>query len=195
MNFNNHVNIIKDKMSRERFTHSLRVADTALEMARGRTVDREKLYLAALLHDYAKDLPPQELLDIARENGLLTCRAEEVQPNLLHGPVGAWLCSRDLLVDDAQVLQAIRFHTTGHAGMSLLDAIIYLADLIEPAREFEGAAEIRRHCAQDIWAGLFYAFDATLLYVIKRGLLIHPYTVEARNWLLDKNNMGELYEE
>lgn len=176
--------IIKEKLSKKRFEHSLRVAETALEMAKGRGLDEEQVHLAALLHDYAKDLPSDELLRIGREKGIILYKAEEVQPDLLHGPVGAWLLKQELEITDEAVLQAIRYHTTGHYPMTELDKIIYLADLLEPGRTYEGIASLRAICAENIDKGLLFAFDSTLRYVLERKMLIHPLTVEARNWLL-----------
>ncbi|MCR4441253.1 MAG: bis(5'-nucleosyl)-tetraphosphatase (symmetrical) YqeK [Peptococcaceae bacterium] len=192
MNFNNYVNIIKERLSPSRAAHSLRVVKTALKMADGKKVDKDKVYLAALLHDYAKDLPPQELLAVARQNHLLTCQAEEMQPDLLHGPVGAWLCRNDLRVDDEEVLLAIHYHTTGRVNMSMLDIIIYLADLVEPGRKYQGVDKLRSVCASDLARGMLCAFDSTIRYVLEREFLIHPLTIEARNWLLaSKLNLGE----
>ncbi len=185
MDSQGYVNIIKKNLSPKRFEHSLRVMDTALGMAEVPKIDRDRVRIAALLHDYAKDLKPGILLELAEKNSLLTCHAEKVQPDLLHGPVGAWLCREELNITDEAILQAIRYHTTGHAAMNELDIIVYLADLIEPGRRYKGVDELRKICAKDIYAGLLYAFDRTLLYVIEREMLIHPFTLEARNWLLE----------
>jgi len=184
--FKNYVEIIGVKLTLPRFEHSLRVAKTALQMAQGREVDKDKVYVAALLHDYAKDLSAHELLKTARDNNLIICEAEEMQPDLLHGPVGAWLCQKELGVKDKDIIRAIRFHTTGNRDMNMLDIIIYLADLIEPGRSYPGVNELRTICQNDLLRGLLYAFDCTLLYVLERELLIHHNTVEARNWLLPR---------
>ena len=178
--------IIKQRLSSERASHSVRVLDTALELAEGSKIDLEKVRLAALLHDYAKEVPPEKMLLIAREQQLLTCAAEEAQPDLLHAPVGSWLCRSGLGIEDEEILQAIRYHTTGRKDMSALDIIIYLADLIEPGRSFDKADELRRVCRQDIYQGLLMAFDLTICHVIERRFLIHPFTVEARNSILLK---------
>lgn len=184
MEFERYRKAILEKLSPQRYQHSLQVVDTALKMAQNLQLNTEQVYLAALLHDYAKDMAGELLLAIAREKGLLTCHVEEVQPDLLHGSVGAWLCEYELGIQDPEVLHAIRYHTTGNVQMSSLEVIIYLADLIEPGRNYEGVKELRDICQQDLEAGLLFAFDATLKYVLKRKMLIHPQTVEARNWLL-----------
>jgi predicted HD superfamily hydrolase involved in NAD metabolism len=154
-------------------------------------VHGKRLQLASLLHDYAKDMPKTELLALANQNGLLTCKAEEVQPDLLHGPVGALLCRRDLDIRDEEILDAIRYHTTGREEMSLAEKIVYLADLIEPGRTYEGVDELRSLCKDNLDKGLLLAFDCTLQYVLKRKLLIHPMTVRARNQLLLYMNLPE----
>jgi len=179
-----YVNIIKKKLSPARADHSLRVRETAVQMADRLGADREKTAIAGLLHDYAKDTEHGLLLETAERNGLFTCEAERAQPDLLHGPVGAWLCREELGIRDEEILRAVSCHTTGRAGMKGLDVIIYLADLIEPGRSFKGVEDLRAVCGRDIYAGLLLAFDRTLRYVIDRRMLIHPHTVEARNWLL-----------
>lgn len=190
VNQREYVEIVEKRLSPDRFEHSLRVVETALKLAEGKKIDREKVYLAALLHDLAKDMREAELLKLARENGLITCPAEERQPDLLHGPVGAWLCREQLGIKDEEVLQAIRFHSTGKRDMGMLDIIIYLADLIEPGRSYPRVNDLRAVCKNDLMRGLLCAFDFTLLYVLEKNLLIHPHTVEARNWLLLKMNVN-----
>lgn len=184
MNFDNYVKIVKDKLSPRRFAHSLRVVDTAMSMAEGAGLDMDKVYLAALLHDYAKGMPPGELLALAKDNHLMTCEAEAVQPDLLHGPVGAWLCRRELQIIDEEVLQAIHYHTTGRAGMSSLEIVVYLADLIEPGRTYHGIRKLQETCKENMNQGLLLAFDFTIQFILSKKLLLHPQTVEARNWIL-----------
>jgi predicted HD superfamily hydrolase involved in NAD metabolism len=200
MDFHYYVNILKNRLSTARFEHSLRVVEKAVSMTKGLSkkevnLDQEKLRLAALLHDYAKDMSEQELLNIAGQHGLITCQAEKKQPNLLHGPVGAFLCRRDLQIADEAILRAICYHTTGGEGMSLLDKIVFLADLLEPGRTYEGVDELRKICEDDLDEGLLAAFDGTLQFVLRRKLLIHPLTVQARNWhILEMNSVEEGYE-
>lgn len=219
MEFEQYYKKIEERLSPDRFAHSLRVVEKALDLAKQAkkwqeanycglsrsilsksgtsnsiedcSLDLDKLRLAALLHDYAKDMPKKELLSIALQHGLIISEVEKVQPDLLHGAVGAFLCRRDfgLTAADEEVLHAIRYHTTGCEKMSLLDKIVYLADLLEPGRTFAGVDELRRLCEDDLDAGLLFAFDGTLQYVLTRKLLIHPLTVQARNGhLLDMNN-------
>jgi predicted HD superfamily hydrolase involved in NAD metabolism len=184
MNKTDYLKIISERLTPPRLQHSLRVLEKALELAERSGVKRNKVYVAALLHDIAKDLPPSQLLAIARRHDLLTCEAEEVQPDLLHGPVGALYCKKELGIRDEEVLQTIHYHTTGHPSMTELDKIIYLADLIEPGRTYEGVDELRKICRENRDQGLLYAFDCTIQYVLRRKMLLHPLTVKARNQLI-----------
>lgn len=195
MDTNFYINILKNRLSEHRFSHSLRVVDTALKLGDLLDLDKEKLWLASLFHDYAKDMPKDEILFLARENNLITCTAEELQPDLLHGPVGAFLCKQDLNFRDKDVLQAIYYHTTGHENMTSLDKIVYLSDLLEPGRKYEGIDELRKLCKDNLDNGLLYAFDSVLQYVLKRNFLIHPMTIKARNNLiLHIKDLEEWYE-
>ncbi len=190
MELERYQNIIKEKLSQYRYEHSLRVVDTALVMGSRFGLNPEKVRLAALLHDYAKDMAPQELLQIARKENLLSDPVEEYQPELLHGPVGAFLCKTELGIEDEQVLRAIRYHTTGNEQMSTLGIVIYLADLLEPGRAYKGVGKLRKLCEKDIRACLLRTLDESIEYIIRSGKLIHPRTVLARNWLLKKNKEG-----
>ncbi|MGI6144524.1 MAG: HD domain-containing protein [Clostridia bacterium] len=184
MDKNYYVNILKARLSPVRYMHTQNVVETAMKMGEKLGINEEmmeKLWLAALLHDFAKDLSGQELLKIAGAHNLIIYKAEEVQPDLLHGPVGAFLCRRDLQIADEEILRAIHFHTTGHERMTLLEKLVFLADLIEPSRNYAGVDELRKICEDDLDKGLLLAFDSTLQYVLRKKMLIHPLTVQARN--------------
>lgn len=156
----------------------------ALDLAQRFGADEEQAGLAAILHDAAKNMGAAELLSLARQDGMIVDIVQQQAPDLLHGPVAAVLARRELSVAEEAVLRAVAIHTTGAPAMSVLDKVIYLADYIEPGRDFPGVEELRRLAARDLDEAVLAAMDGTLHHVIDRGLLIHPLTVEARNWLL-----------
>lgn len=168
----------------ERLAHVYRVRDTAVALAGRFGADPEQAALAALGHDYCRAMAGSELLEHARRRHLITDPVEEAQPLLLHGPVAAALLQEQGLVTDSAVLDAIRWHTTGRAGMSLLERVIWVADYIEPGRNFPGVGDIRREAERNLDNALLIALDSTLRYVLQRGWLLHTYSVHARNWLL-----------
>lgn len=168
----------------ERLAHTYRVRDTALALAARHGARTDQAEVAALMHDYAKAMPGHVLLHEARERSLIVDPAEEAQPQLLHGPVAAALLAEQGLVTDPAVLDAIRYHTTGRAGMSLLEKVVWLADFIEPGRIFPGVDEIRRLAEDDLDRALLQALDNSITFVIQRRWMLHLYTVYARNGLL-----------
>lgn len=173
-------------LSPKRLQHSIGVSKTAVEMAERFGGDKVKAGLAGLLHDAAREVSIADLLPRAQAFGIVVSDIEKAQPILLHAPISAKLAEIKFGVRDAEILQAIFLHTTGSAHMSLLDKIIYLADVIEPSRNFEGLEEIRKIAQRDLDKALLLALDQSIFYILEEGGLIHPATIEARNDLLIK---------
>ncbi len=180
--------ILKDMLSEKRYAHSLSVADTAAKLAVINDADIEKAYLAGLMHDYAKDIPAEKLLEIAQEQGLITDETEILAPYLLHGPVGAYLLRERKIITDEEILQAIALHTTAGKDMSLLDRIIYMADYIEPGRKYGNVDNIRTITYKNLDFGLASCFDNVIMYLISSGSYIHPNSIMARNTVISRIN-------
>lgn len=181
-----YTDLLAQKLSPQRLRHSQGVAAYAAKLAAKYGATRDKAKLAGLMHDYARDLPEKELLARGEEAGLISHEIEKRFPVLLHAPVGAWLLRTELGLVDEEILQAISRHTVGAADMSLLDKIIYLADALEPGRQYPGVEDLRRLAEEDLDQGLLKALESSILYVLKKGQPLHPATVEARNYLLLK---------
>lgn len=176
--------ILGKKMDRELYDHCLRVAETAVGLAERFGADSRKAHLAGLLHDYGKALNADQLREKAVFFGLGHDRIAMAETRLLHAPVGAILIKTELGLDDSDILDAVASHTTGRSGMSLLEKVVYLSDYIEPGRDFDGVAAIRKLAAQDLDQALLAAVDSAISSVLKRKLLLHPLSVEFRNSLL-----------
>ena len=139
-------------------------------------------------HDCAKNMTDEQLLNTANKCGVTiddVCRAE---PQLLHGLCGSYVAKNIMGIQDEEVLQAVTYHTTGKKRMNLLEKVIFLADYIEPKREFKGVDELRKYAYEDIDKSILLAFDNTISYVISRGGLLHINTIEARNYLIYNKN-------
>lgn len=178
--------IIRFKLSKNRFKHSLQVASTAREMAGSFGVDPEKAYLVGLLHDYAKGMSSQGLLAIAESHNLIEHEVDRLLPDLLHAPVGAVLLQEELGIVDREILNAVKYHSLGDIKMSDLDKIIYLADIIEPGRDFPGIERLRCMAFRNLNDGILFGLDSTIKYCIERGRILHPRTVTVRNHFLAK---------
>lgn len=178
---------IKNRFSKSRWEHILGVRETALDLATINGADQEKTALAALLHDYGKTLTGQELIDKAEELGLKLSEEDYLCPDLLHGPVGALLVKKDLGINDEEILQSIAAHTLGNENMSKLDKIIFIADMIEPTRNYPGVVELRRQVYDNLDKGLLMGFNQTINHVIAQNGFIHSRTIVSRNALLRDN--------
>lgn len=174
---------IQKKYNRQLLAHAKGVEKTARRLAIAYGADEEKAALAALLHDYGKTYSKDDLKQIAFANNIIDEFLLQ-EPALLHAPVGSWLLEHELGIDDLEILNAVKTHTTGTAGMTLLSGIIYLADNIEPGRSFPGVDEIRELAFKDLHKALLRAVDTTIRYVLERQSILHPGSISFRNWLI-----------
>jgi predicted HD superfamily hydrolase involved in NAD metabolism len=179
----NFAKVVELRLSPKRFKHTLGVAETAEELAHATGVCVEKARVAALLHDYARELSPETLKGLAREANL-DDQFSLNQPELLHASVGAFLVQRELGVTDQEILDAIISHTVGRRKMNTLEQIIYLADMIEPNRDYAGVQELRAAASQNLKTGVVAALDHTIRYLLNINKPIHLHTIDARNYFL-----------
>jgi predicted HD superfamily hydrolase involved in NAD metabolism len=166
--------------------HIEAVAAEARRLARLHGVDEERAALAAWSHDIVRATDPAELLRLARELGLNPNEVEKAAPILLHGPVAARLLASRYGVEDEEVLAVARWHSTGRAGMSALEKVLFLADKVEPGKaagrpELE---EIRRLAETDLDGAVLRYLDLQLLEAVRQGWPLHPDAVAARNELI-----------
>lgn len=178
--------VISTRLSSRRYNHSLQVAQVAREMAGHYGADPDKAYITGLLHDYAKGMPAPELLKIAVAHNLLEDEVDSLVPDLLHAPVGAFLLRSELAIDDEEVLQAVKKHTLGALRMSDLDKIIYLADMIEPGRDFPGLERLKCLAWRDLDEGMLFGLESTIKYCLDEHRILHPLTVRVRNYFLQE---------
>lgn len=183
------INSVKNRLDQERFDHTIRVCREAeaLAVIYGANVDKCKV--ASLIHDMAKNLSDSEMLESSKNSSIDIDEIQYYSPQLLHGPLAAALAHRDFNIEDEEILNAVRYHTTGRAGMSIVEKIVYLADLIEEGRSFKGLEELRRLAYSNLDEALIVSCNNTIDYVIRRNLIIHPFTIDFRNNLLLKGRV------
>lgn len=176
---------VRRQMPERRWQHTLGVAEAAVRLANRYGGDAGKAELAALLHDYAKAWPIERQARMIKEQGLSQdLDLLDYDKELWHAPAGAWAVKHELGVTDEEVLDAIRYHTSGRERMSLLDRIVCLADYIEPGREYPGVDAIRKLAEQNLTEALIASFTSTIAYLLEQGKRIYPLTVIARNSLI-----------
>lgn len=170
----------KANMDEKRFQHCVRVSETSRQLARLNNYDEEKAALAGFVHDYAKQIPVEEYIKVIKE--------QDFDPDLLnwnraiwHGIVGTYFIERDLKIRDPEILTAVNRHTTGDIKMTTLDKIVYMADYIEPGRDFSGVDEARKITLADLDKGVGYQLAHTLEFLIEQRNRIYPRTLASYN--------------
>ena len=165
-----------------RIPHVLGTEQEAIRLAERYGADVGKAQVAALLHDCTKKLDMEEQLALCRHYGIALDELERKALKLLHAKTGAAVAREMFGVDD-EIYHAIWWHTTGHAGMTLLEKIIYLADYIEPSRNFPGVDKLRSVCYKDLDEGLLMGLEMTIDEMTEMGNPVHRATIEARDAL------------
>lgn len=184
---------LRKNLDHDRYEHTLRVRRMARKLARRhlsfasgkeRRAFLEKVTLAALLHDADKSRHPDELWQRLRRDPKVDHHRLQDFREIWHAFASATTARREFGVMDRDLLNALRYHTTGRAGMSDLEKIIYLADAIEPGRQFPGVKRIRRAARKSLDGGTLAALDHSIRSLRKKSSRISGYTLEARKDLL-----------
>lgn len=164
----------------KRFAHTQGVADEAVKLAGLYGVDTHSAYIAGLLHDCAKDYTSDEKLQMCEEYGIELDEILVNQVDLTHSFLGAKVAEEEFGIKDTDILNSIKYHTTGRANMSKLEKIIYLADFFEPNRKyFDGIVEIKKLAYEDLDKAMAFSLRNTIDYNEKKKRLIHPLSIEA----------------
>lgn len=190
MERNRALQLVKKQLTDKRFEHTLGVMETAIQLANKFGVNPKKAEIAAIFHDYAKFRDVAEMEEIIRQENmpeqLLLFHSE-----LWHAPVGAYLARVEAGIVDDDILQAIRYHTTGNKQMNKLDKIIFLADYIEPGRSFSEVDEVRKVALENLDAAVILALKNTIKYLLDKNQLIYPDTLETYNVLVSSKHNKE----
>lgn len=178
--------ILSEKLSPSRYEHTLGVCKTATEMAKRFSVDVSKAEMAALLHDCAKYMSFEEQIEKARETELQLTKEEILCPAVIHAPLGATIAKLEYGVTDIQILDAISSHTTAKENMTQLDKIIYVADLIEPGRSFEGVDYLRELSEKNLDSTYLECLKVSIMFNLNKHNRIHSDSLKAWNAIIKK---------
>lgn len=173
--------ILKTRLNEKRYYHSLCVADEAKRLAEKYGGDPEKCYFAGLLHDITKNASKTEHLQIFETFGIILNVVEKNAEKLWHAMSGSVYIKNVLLIEDAELIDAIRYHTTAKKNMSLTAKILYLADFTSRDRDYDDVDVMRRLVEISIDKAMFYALQYSIIDLTKQGKAIHNDTLEAYN--------------
>ncbi|WP_214882738.1 MULTISPECIES: bis(5'-nucleosyl)-tetraphosphatase (symmetrical) YqeK [unclassified Exiguobacterium] len=179
MTFEEAHELIKQTLPEKRYIHTLGVVETAERLANQYGENIEQARLAAMLHDYAKYFDTEKMRQVVIDEGL-DPNLLQYGDELLHAPVGAVLLARQYDLDP-HVLSAIRNHTTGEPGMSRLDQILFVADAIEPNRNYPGVDRLRTEAEQALEAAVVATLRQTIEFLLKKSVRIFPLTIDTYN--------------
>ncbi len=168
---------IKKVQDKKRFEHTLGVTYTAACLAMCYDIDTERAEIAGLLHDCAKCLSNDKKISLCKKQSIEINLTEAKNPFLLHAKAGAYLAEHKYGVRDEDILNAVRYHTTGRPGMSMLEKIVFIADYIEPGRNHSTRLpELRRLDFQNLDKALVEILKDTLRYLRGTDHEIDPMT-------------------
>lgn len=162
---------VKKTLPEKRRVHTAGVILTAISLAKKLKVDVNKAEISSLLHDVAKYKNPLDYKDFQMDDG--------VCEDVIHQFLGEYIVKNELNITDQDVLLAIKYHTTGREQMTMLEKIVYIADLIEPSRKFVGVEKIREEIEKDFDSGFNYALEEIVDFLIKSGKPVYPLTLKA----------------
>ncbi|WP_283607186.1 bis(5'-nucleosyl)-tetraphosphatase (symmetrical) YqeK [Faecalispora anaeroviscerum] len=173
--------IVRSRLSDKRFQHSRNVAKAAQELAVLNGENPQKARLAGILHDIMKEAPPEEQLKIMAASGIILTDVERSAPKLWHAMAGAAYLRDVLGFQDQEILDAVRYHTTGRANMSVLEKIVFVADFISDERDYEGVQELREAARRGLQEAVLAGLIFTIQDLSQNQKPIHPDSVAAYN--------------
>lgn len=178
--------ILHKNLDDYRYNHSLCVADEAKRLAVKYGADEERAYLAGLLHDITKNFSSEQHLKIFSDFDIMLSDIENNAHKIWHSISGAAYVENVLKIDDKELISSIRYHTTGKSNMTLLELIIFVADFTSSDRNYPDVSEMRRLADSSLEDAAIYALTYTINDLKSKGAKIHPDTLSALDYLLDK---------
>lgn len=182
---------LKGMLPERRLKHSLNVSKCAVKLSEIYKCDKEKAEIAGLVHDCAKYFTDEQIEDSIKRFNVELDPLEVNNIALSHSVIGSYVAVDIFNIKDKEIINAIKYHTTGKENMSLLEKIIYMADLIEEDRNFPRVEELRELTySGKLEEALLLSFNNTIKFVIDNNQLIHPRTIKARNYILEELIIG-----
>lgn len=182
---------LKEMLSEHRYLHSLGTAEEARKLAEVYHCDQDKAYLAGILHDCAKSLSKEEMKELLKDDGY----SEEFlnSKTVMHAPAGEKIAEKEFGIIDLDILHSIRYHCYGKENMSLIEKIVYVADKIEPSRNYDGIEELRKLAYENLDAALLFSISHSVKTVTEQKWYLYESTVKAKKYYEDiVENKGKL---
>ncbi len=178
--------ILSKRLSPSRYNHTLGVMKKSVEYAKMLGADEDRVRIAALFHDCAKNLSGHELTEYAKKGGLTPDEDTLKAPHLLHGAVGAMIARDEYGITDEHILSIIEKHTLGSKNMTLEEKIVFLADYTEDGRKYPSSREVRAIALKDFGMALIRCSDESIKHLLSKDSYIHPQSIITRNGFIEE---------
>lgn len=176
--------IISSRLRTARYNHSLNVAKEAVRLAKKYGANPDKAEIAGILHDITKETSQEEQFEIMKKAGIELTELEEDSPKLWHAISGSGYIKTELGIEDEDILNAVRYHTTARAGMSLLEKVIFIADFTSEERDYDGVDMMRKAADISLEEAMIEGLSFSIEDLAHRKLTIAPDTFNAYNEVL-----------
>ncbi|MFR5876805.1 MAG: bis(5'-nucleosyl)-tetraphosphatase (symmetrical) YqeK [Eubacterium sp.] len=191
-NTDEYIDLIKSRLSEYRFHHSMCVAEKARELALKYGADAEKAYAAGILHDIMKEEDYDTQRDEIERDGTVLTDLEINNKKVYHQMSGAAYAKNQLGITDSDIINGIRYHTTGHSDMTLFEMIIYLADFTSADRNYPDVDKMRAETDKGLLYGMLYSLRYTITDIVSNNRQLHPDTLHCYNWVVGElNKIGD----
>ena len=185
-NLSEYYKLAEKSMSEYRFIHSCGVAKAAVKLAEKYGVDPVKAETAGILHDITKEMPVNNQLQLLKDNGIMLDGVTNFNTKILHAVSGAAFCRFSLGICDDEIINAVRYHTTAKANMSLLEKIIFVADFISEDRNYPDIHVMREEAEKSLEHGMKYALSYVIADLVSKKACVHPDAIDAYNEIIMK---------
>lgn len=182
-----YISLIKKKLSKKRFEHCINVSRECVKLAKKYNVDPHKAEIAGVLHDITKEEPFKKQMNTIKHFGMIMTEYEKKSPSLWHPISGAAFLKYKLMIKDKDIINAVRYHTTGRPNMSMLEKIVFLSDAISSERNYKGVSYLRDLAYRDINEALAENVALNLKKLTELKLFIEPNSIMLYNEAIDNN--------
>lgn len=180
-------NIIKKMMSEKRYLHSVSVSSVATELAKRYNYDEEKAAIAGILHDITKEMPDEFHLELFERHNVKLDEIEKISKKLWHSISGSLYIKENLNINDEEILNAVKYHTTARKNMTLIDKIIFLSDFLDEDRQYENSKIMRKLAFEDLNETVIYGLKLQMEGFFIKNLLLSKNMFEAYNDMIIKH--------
>lgn len=184
MDIKKYIDIIRPFMGDKRFTHCVNVSKEAVRLAKKYGADEEKAAIAGVLHDITKEFSEEKQLQIFLRNDIMLSDVEQKTPKLWHAISGSVYIKNELGINDEDIINAVRYHTTARAGMSTLEKVIFLADFTSEERDYPDVDIIRQKAEISLEEGMLYGIQFTISKLLERQGYLSEDAIDAYNEIL-----------